>query len=339
MCVFPKSYVFNANEPQHYPFEGTPLHDWDFTRPNPEFFRHFEARVEQLGALGVEADLILFHPYDRWSFAEMSPRDDDRYLRYVTARLGAYANVWWSLANEWDLMWSKELADWERYARVIKEQDPYGHLTSIHNAMEFYDHSRPWVTHCSVQKTDEYRTAENTTEWRQRWRKPIVIDECAYEGDIEWSWGNITGEELVRRFWEGAVRGGYVGHGETYMNADDVLWWSKGGALVGSSPERIAFLRRILEDASDDAYEPSRDRNLIRAEAADGRCLLYYFGFTQPRVHTFSVPEDTQYAVDIIDTWNTTIERLAEPRSGTFELDLPARPFIAVRLTRVEEAS
>ena len=27
---------------------------------------------------------------------------DDRYLRYVVARLAAYRNVWWSLANEYD---------------------------------------------------------------------------------------------------------------------------------------------------------------------------------------------------------------------------------------------
>jgi hypothetical protein len=51
-----------------------------------------------------------------------------------------------------------------------------------------------------------------------------VIDECAYEGDIDQGWGNITGEEMVRRFWEGAVRGGYVGHGETYLHPEDILW-------------------------------------------------------------------------------------------------------------------
>ena len=46
-----------------------------------------------------------------------------RYYRWIAGDT-ANPNVWWSLANEWDLMWSKELADWERYARVISEQDP-----------------------------------------------------------------------------------------------------------------------------------------------------------------------------------------------------------------------
>jgi hypothetical protein len=284
MCIFPKSYPFNDNEPEFHPFEGSGPTDWDYTRPNPTFFRHLEMRIEQLAALGIEADLILFHPYDRWGYAEMAPRDDDRYLRYVTARLAAYANVWWSLANEWDLLWAKTVSDWERYARIIRENDPYRHLMSIHNGPDFYDNSQPWITHCSVQRIDEYRTAENTTDWREQWNKPIVIDECAYEGDIEWNWGNITGEELVRRFWEGTVRGGYVGHGETYVDPDDVLWWSKGGILHGSSPERIQFLRRILEDSGDDAFEPSSpDRGLTRAQAGDGAFYLYYLGFRQPR--------------------------------------------------------
>ena len=35
--------------------------------------------------------------------------------------------------------------------------------------------------------------------------------------------GNISGEELTRRFWEAACRGGYPGHGETYMNDKDIL--------------------------------------------------------------------------------------------------------------------
>ena len=104
MCVFPKSYTYNKNEPVHYPYVGKPLKDWDFARFNPAFWRHFEKRVGQLRDLGIEADIILWHPYDRWGFAEMGSENDDRYLRYAIARLSAYRNVWWSLANEYDLM-------------------------------------------------------------------------------------------------------------------------------------------------------------------------------------------------------------------------------------------
>ena len=111
MCVFPKSYAYNKNEPVYYPFEGVPPKKWDFERFNPKFFQHLEKRVGQLRDLGIEADVILFHPYDKghWGFDRMGAAADDRYLRYLVARLAAYRNVWWSLANEFDFM--KEKSD------------------------------------------------------------------------------------------------------------------------------------------------------------------------------------------------------------------------------------
>lgn len=80
MCVFPKSYDYNHNEPRWYPFEGEPG-AWDWSRPRPEYFRHLEARIAELDRLGVECDLILFHPYDRWGFCTMAASVDDFYLR------------------------------------------------------------------------------------------------------------------------------------------------------------------------------------------------------------------------------------------------------------------
>lgn len=63
---------------------------WDLTRFNPAYFRHLECCVERLAEMGLQADLILFHPYDRWGFSRMSAAQDDLYVRYVTARLSAY---------------------------------------------------------------------------------------------------------------------------------------------------------------------------------------------------------------------------------------------------------
>lgn len=335
MCVFPKSYQFNQNEPVYYPYQGSLEEGWDFNRFNPEFFRHLERRIGDLGKLGIEADLILFHAYDRWGFSEMRKSADDRYLRYIAARLSAYRNVWWSLANEYDLMWNKETADWERFAQIFKDNDPYRHLISIHNCFGFYDYSRPWITHCSMQRIDVYKTSENTTEWRKEWNKPIVIDECAYEGDIDQGWGNITGQEMVRRFWEGAVRGGYVGHGETYMHPKDILWWSKGGKLYGSSPERIAFLRKIMEEGPIDGLNPLKsDWDVPSAGIAD-EYYLYYYGFNQPSFRLYNMKPGVRYKVDVIDTWNMSIERQEGSFDGLFRIELPCRQYMAVRLTKI----
>lgn len=336
MCAFPKSYLFNTNEPPHFPFEGSVESGWDLTRFNPVYFRVLERRIADLNALGIQADLILFHAYDRWGFSTMDPVSDDRYVRYLVRRLAAYPSVWWALANEWDLLQSKSREDWERIARVVAENDPVGHLTSIHNCREFYDHSRPWITHCSIQRVDVYRTAENTDQWRQRWRKPIVVDECAYEGDIDQGWGNISGEELTRRAWEGAVRGGYVAHGETYLNRREELWWSKGGDLVGTSPPRFGFLRQIIAEAPRGCIDPLPSDWDVPWGGDGDEYRIAYFGFGRPRFRIMQAPPMRRYTVDVIDTWAMTVSRLPGEHEGTFKVELPGRPYMAVRLIAAE---
>ncbi len=333
MCVFPKHYDYNKNEPELYPFEGSLDAGWDFGRFNPAFFRHLETRIKDLMELGIEADLILFHPYDKWGLSTMDAATDIRYLHYIVARLAAYRNVWWSFANEYDLM-KKSLADWEQYAAVVMDCDPYAHLRSIHNCFHFYDHARPWITHCSVQRVDVYKTSEQVNEWRDRYRKPVVVDECAYEGNINHGWGNITGMEMTRRFWEGTVRGGYVGHGETYYNPEEVLWWSKGGSLRGESPARIAFLRQIVEEGPEQGLSPIAYEWDIPCGGVPGEYYLFYFGFYQPSFRIFRLPEGLDLVVDVIDTWNMTVERLPGVYSGEFRIDMPGRQHIAVRMRK-----
>jgi hypothetical protein len=336
MCVFPKSYLFNQNEPERFPFPGDLAHGFDLERFDIDSWRHLEARIAELGELGIEADVILFHPYDRWGFATMDPEVDDFYLRYAVARLASFPNVWWSLANEYDLMTAKTVDDWERFAAIVQADDPTRHLLSIHNCFGFYDHSRPWVTHASLQRQDLYKTAEMTTEWRERWGKPVVIDECAYEGDIDQGWGNITAQEMVRRFWEGAVRGGYVGHGETYLRSDEVLWWAKGGELHGESAPRIGFLRTVLEEAPREIEPVAVDWDIPSA-GVEGRYYLFYYGFTQPRFRRFLWDPAVAYEVDLIDTWNMTVETLPGVVRGRFTIDLPGRPYLALRFRAVPD--
>jgi hypothetical protein len=152
-CVFPKRYQWNTNEPAIYPFEGVPLTNWDFARFNPAYFQHIEHRIADLQKLGIEADIILFHPYDggHWGFDRMSSDADDRYLRYVVARFAAYRNVWWSLANEWDFMREKTEADFVRFGEIISTNDPYHHLLGIHNGSKIFNNTLPFITHASIQ--------------------------------------------------------------------------------------------------------------------------------------------------------------------------------------------
>ncbi|MFN2155226.1 MAG: DUF5060 domain-containing protein [Anaerolineae bacterium] len=334
MCVFPKHYVFNQNEPPYHAFERTASGEWDDTRFNPAFFQHLEQRIGELRELGIEADLILFHPYDRWGYATMGPETDDRYLRYLIARVAAYRNVWWSLANEYDLMRSKRMADWDRFFRIVQESDPSQHLRSIHNCRTFYDHGKPWVTHCSIQRHD----LDQVTEWRELYRKPVVVDECGYEGNIERRWGNLTPQEMVNRFWEGTARGGYVGHGETYLHPEDVLWWSKGGVLRGQSPARIGFLRQIVEEGPSRPVEPLHEDWKIACVGVEGEYYLCYLGGDRQSARwTIDLPEDVPFTIEVIDTWEMTRTRLEGTYSGRCEIPLPGKPSIALRICKAHE--
>ena len=356
-CVFPKHYDYNFREPLTYPYVGTPCdssrinkenfarykpdnpeNKWDFQRFNPEHFRRFENRIRDLRDLGIEADLIIMHPYDRWGFSTMDAASDDLYWHYVIARFAAYRNVWWSLANEFDLM-KKTLADWERYARIICTKDPYRHLRSIHNCFSFYDYAQPWVTHCSIQRMAVNKIVEKTDEWRLMYKKPVVIDEMCYEGNIDHDWGNITGQELVRRFWETTLRGGYAGHGETYVHPQDLLWWSHGGELHGESPERLRFLHRILSETPGHGLRLCAGESrtaVVDSPQDDRKYRLVYLGFGQPAFRRFYFDDSHDYAVEVIDTWEMTITPAGVHR-GRFRIELPGKPYMAIRITRMDQ--
>jgi hypothetical protein len=333
MCVFPKSYSYNANEPDNYAYTRNADGSWDFTRFDVAFFRNLEQRILSLQRLGIEADLILFHPYDRWGFSDMPAWADDLYLSYIVRRLGAFRNIWWSLANEYDFMQTKTEDDWERFAAVVGREDHAGHLISIHNGATFYDYTRPWITHCSIQRTDNYLSAENTDSWRKQWGKPAVIDEAGYEGDVAEGWGNLSPQELLRRCWEGAVRGGYVNHGETYLDQDDVIWWAKGGILKGQSPARIGFLSRLVAEAPSGRWDPLPGDWDSRTGGDDDHRVIY-LGLGRPRFRSVLVPAGSAWHVDVIDTWNMTIETLPDPVQGRVMVDLPGREYMAIRIRR-----
>ena len=332
MCLFPKSYQYNHNEPKFYPFErpaGTPLtQPGDVTRFDPAYWAHLEQRIGQLRDLHIEADLILFHPYDRWGFASMPAEADDRYVRYLVARLGSFSNVWWSLANEFDLMKAKSTTDFTRLLRLVQQADPYQHLRSIHYSKYMYDYASPLVTHASLQ-TYEFSKA---SEWLAAWRKPVIFDEAMYEGNLNSRWGNLSGEEMTRRFWLGIIAGCYVTHGETYFPEpgsapEEVIWWSKGGTLHGTSPARIGYLRSLLESLAPQGLEGATEPYYLNATA--GSAILYYFDFHQPAEYEVPLGEQ-HYTAEVVDPWAMTSTPLPGTFTGKAKVPLPGKPYSAL---------
>lgn len=341
MCVFPKSYDWNHNEPEYYPFEGN-VGNWDFSRFNPEYFRNIEKSILAIDSLGIEADIIVFHPYDRWGFSSLALPVRDKYMQYLISRLAAFKNVWWSMANEYDFMNGYDENDWKHHLEYFAENDPYNHLRSIHNGVKLYDHNDKNVTHVSIQASDTHN-GRNVTN---RYHKPVIYDECRYEGNIPWSWGTLSGEEMVEKFWNGFLSGAFVGHGEVLLEkndkwpweSDEILWWAKGGKLKGKSHERIKFLKEILEAAPENL---TPDKGLTGWQkypimSSDDDFYLLYFGRDTHCQKILDLPKDKEYKIELIDTWNMDITPIDGTFSGQSLVKMPENPYMALRIISVK---
>eukprot|EP00038_Savillea_parva_P011589 m.198618 g.198618 ORF g.198618 m.198618 type:complete len:957 (+) comp20488_c0_seq1:113-2983(+) len=396
MTVFPKWYSYNHANPVEM---GTPYAiipgsvaanttvwncvgatcpptagSFDLRRFNVSYWQNYERLVTQLHAMNIVADVIVFHPYDQghWGFDCMGGRDpatynisnDAFYLKYLAARLGAYSNVWWAMANEWSFCNCKSRGInashlqspspvWDALFNVLSDVDPYGRQTSIHNGNLLYNHSRPWITHVSLQGLED-----QTPQIRQQYGKPVIWDEVRYEGDVPESWGALSGEEETDRFWWGASLGVSVGHSETILRpavtSDDAqpLWWAKGGTLVGTSPARIRWFRQqwatnfsgrydhmppfgsLQPTQTADGNSGGQVANVLTSP--DGGLALWYFvragqwNVTLPGGPT-ACPSSS-WLTTVVDYWGMTVSDGPVVPRGTDSvlMDVPALPCTVV---------
>jgi hypothetical protein len=351
MCVFP-----NVASEWKDPFTptGAGPAEWDPRRPDPAYFRNFERRILELQALGIEADVILFHPYNKSRrLSDMARADDERYLRYVAARFGAYRNVWWAMGNEYDGIKTKKTADWDHLFQVLVAADPHDRLRSIHQINDYYDHRKPWITHASIQNGSAVLDDGRAQPHRRFAEKAVIFDEVLYEGNSQSRWGQLTGEELLTRFWWGTIAGTYVGHSEAYSKpgGTDGSWLGQGGKLVGTCWPRLAFLRKILESAPNPGIEPIETWYEYHMGGKPFEYYIRYFGDAQPREWPVVIPgrdddPHNSYRAELIDTWDRTITpvegvfRMAQRDRYTHHdparptIAMPGRKWMAVRLIR-----
>ncbi|MBA4850382.1 DUF5060 domain-containing protein [Emticicia sp. BO119] len=366
MCVFPKNYELVKEEPPIYPYiikevkkdaKGNEVKVWDFNQFNPVFFQHLEKRIDDLRTLGIEADLILFHPYDkgRWGFDEIPMAANLNYIKYLVARLASFRNVWWSLANEYDYVKSKTDKDWEALIKAVVKADPYHHLCSIHGSTaKYFDYRMPEITHTSIQDESPVINWGGSAIVRSIYPKPIIFDEVGYEGNLKSRWGRYSGEEMNHLIWMGLIGGTYVTHGESFMFKDhrDTIFWAKGGKFAGKSWKRAAFARKILTETGPlEMADVSRDFKT----ATNGKgTYLIYFGKEMLEYWSFDLPHKnanserpksgTKYKVEIIDTWDMTVTKVNTVFEGAEVNDyriadkenrkirLPLKPYIALRI-------
>ena len=110
--------------------------------------------------------------------------------------------------------------------------------------------------------------------------------------------------------------------------------------LRGESWKRIGFLLDILRGV------PGGGLRFLPAEwdsvcgvpedgdlAQETGYRLYYYSFMRPSFRIFHPDDTALYHAEVIDTWNMTVTDAGEHK-GRFRIDLPGRPYMAVRLTK-----
>jgi hypothetical protein len=323
--LFPKWYKFNRVDPPTFPYERNSDGTFDFDRFNSMFFASVEKRIQQLSAMGIQADVILFHPYDNWGFAKMDEAHNIAWLRYVVARLAAFSNVWWTMANEYDLLSPR---DWDRLTQTVNSSDPYKHPIGIHNLATWYDHSKPWIDHVILQDGSS-AAARSAAIARKRYRKPVVVEEYGYEGNNGEAWGELTGPEEVARHWDITMAGCYASHGETYVHPGGVLWWAAGGELEGESPARLAFLKSVMTALPFQDMVPSPElvvNGSALAKPGEAYLIRIVWGgkeFAQsPRVQVRLAGADL-FKVELVDPWRMKVHPLGYTEPGDQAFTLP----------------
>lgn len=370
--LLPHNFERSYPEPDCYPFaentSGDSKDRWDWAQINPRYFDHVEQCTEGLLRLGIEQDLILFHPYDdgRWGFDQMPLEAGQLLCRYVAARFGAYRNVWWSMANEYDLVKGRPAEHWTEWTDEVLRHDPYHHLISIHSyTAQYYSYWDDRYTHCSIQDQAPVEDFGRAIIARNILKKPVIYDEVCYEGDMTERWGWLSGEEELYRMWQALIVGTYCSHSECYQhgNPHDFSrnFLAVGGHWQGTMWRRTQFMQQILSEMPRPMYLPDSSWDPYTSACGPGYYMVY-LGKKVANEWRFDLPirngrganawprmtEGERYQVEIIDTWNMTITinptvfetkkqdnyRMIDAQGRS--VSLPENPYLLLRIKRID---
>jgi len=201
---------------------------YDVTRFNLDHFRKCERMLEHARRHGIQVSII-FHldgrdkGVDPFGKEGMGGPDEQRYYQYVVARLAAFSNVMWDVTNEWHLFRNEVWV--EQMGRLIKDCDPYDHLTSVHGKGVFPFRTSTWADFAMYQSWDEHGGYAFMLKNRQEQEKagrpmPQINEEYGYEDHYPYPWGEgrkwpaRTADTRRRLAWQMTMAGGYQTTGE-----------------------------------------------------------------------------------------------------------------------------
>ena len=229
---------------------------FDVTRFNVDYWQKWERLLRHARSKSMVVSVIFYFDgvrpgVDPFGKAGMGGAEEQQYYRYAVARLSAFANVMWDVANEYRLFRDDAWA--EKMGAFLKQCDPYDHLTSTHGHVDFRFRNSPWADFAMYQSWDEHGGYDfmlhNRLEQVRTGRIiPQVNEEYGYEDHYPQGWGENrtaparSAENRARLAWEIYLAGGYQTTGECANRGTGSTPDSGGGWINGRGDDATTML-------------------------------------------------------------------------------------------------
>jgi uncharacterized protein DUF5060/uncharacterized protein DUF4038 len=246
--------------PREKPFlddKGKPTDDGNYSqRPNPTWFhKRVDLAVQTAFDCDQIADMIVNGPDTLLSRSVLQAAknngDATPILKYLAARYGSFPNVWFCLANEFDIKKPKySSSEIVRFGATMRKYLPYPTPMSVHaKPRDWYKelNDKNWHDHVIIQK--KIKKLPVATDWVARnhaigGKVPVIDDELAYEGKGDgWSEADVIESHL------GAfLGGGYGTTGHKPAGKQGHYFWGNFKASEHRSADNLLWLRKVIDE-------------------------------------------------------------------------------------------
>lgn len=208
---------------------------FDTTRFDPTFWQQWERILHEARRRDMVVSVVFYAgSAEPFGPAGQGDADEQRYFRYAVARLGAFANITWDLAREYqtfrDDAWAAKMG------AFLKESDPYRHLTSVQGGADFHFRQTRWADfalHASADEDGGYDFIRHCQAEQDKTGRtiPQINEDYGYE-DFYPPAANLQppardAASRIRLAWQIALAGGYQTTGE---RAEPAGGWLNGGS-------------------------------------------------------------------------------------------------------------
>ena len=220
---------------------------FDYTRFRVEHWQRFERML----AFARERDMIvsvILDIADGHVHLSANSEDERRYIRYATARLGAFSNITWDLGDDLDSFRDDQWA--HETGTLLESWDPYRHLATSHPVhREHQDRASEWFGFTSIQEWSRNQHALMLEERQLQMKTGRIIpqanEEYGYEDHYP-LWAPAppgdSAETLRRTAWDIAMSGAYGTAGETARRGVGIWPDTGGGWMNGRSDDTTTML-------------------------------------------------------------------------------------------------